>query len=70
MQNCQNQGLRELKVFKINSLFIINQIQAGNMFGEVEFFSNKQREFTTKTIDVTNLTYLEKEDFLETIKNF
>lgn len=64
--------LKVFKSFKNNLLkfykFLLKQ--EGDIFGEIGFFSDRTRNSTMRSINVTNLAYIEKKEFMDLIKGF
>ncbi|KAL4485761.1 hypothetical protein ABPG72_012301 [Tetrahymena utriculariae] len=52
------------------TLHFINSYKKGEMFGQLEFFSQTKRKSTLKTKCVTSVAYLNQSDFLETLDKF
>ncbi|EAR96926.2 cyclic nucleotide-binding domain protein (macronuclear) [Tetrahymena thermophila SB210] len=45
-------------------------LKEGQIFGEIEFFSGQTRENCARAVNVTDLVYVEYDDFIETVKLF
>ncbi|KAL4510097.1 hypothetical protein ABPG72_010290 [Tetrahymena utriculariae] len=45
-------------------------LKEGQIFGEIEFFSGQTRENCARAINVTDLVYVEYDDFIEIVKQF
>ncbi|EDK32040.2 cyclic nucleotide-binding domain protein (macronuclear) [Tetrahymena thermophila SB210] len=52
------------------TLHFINSYKKGDMFGQLEFFSQTKRKSTLKTKCVTSVAYLNYTDFIETLDKF
>ncbi|KAL4466103.1 hypothetical protein ABPG74_004340 [Tetrahymena malaccensis] len=52
------------------TLHFINSFKKGEMFGQLEFFSQTKRKSTLKTKCVTSVAYLNYSDFIETLDKF
>ncbi|KAL4480440.1 hypothetical protein ABPG74_020956 [Tetrahymena malaccensis] len=50
---------------KSKSIQIKKIKKKGEMMGEIEFFSNNQYEQSARSMSVTNIAYIDKEDFLQ-----
>ncbi|KAL4490931.1 hypothetical protein ABPG72_008667 [Tetrahymena utriculariae] len=57
------------EVIKTQTKTVLQSIQKGYMFGEIEFFTGQQRQFSLRASTVCQLAYLNKQDFLDAIKN-
>ncbi|KAL4497609.1 hypothetical protein ABPG73_020706 [Tetrahymena malaccensis] len=45
-------------------------LKEGQIFGEIEFFSGQSRENCARAVNVTDLVYVEYDDFIEIVKQF
>ncbi|EWS75104.1 cyclic nucleotide-binding domain protein (macronuclear) [Tetrahymena thermophila SB210] len=58
----------QAEVIKTQTKTVLQSIQKGMMFGEIEFFTGQQRQFSLRASTVCQLAYLNKQEFLDTIK--
>ncbi|KAL4483601.1 hypothetical protein ABPG72_006667 [Tetrahymena utriculariae] len=47
----------------------VSVLKKGDMFGQIEFFSQKSSNFTVKTLNVVTIAYIEYQDFINVLKN-
>ncbi|EAR91049.2 cyclic nucleotide-binding domain protein (macronuclear) [Tetrahymena thermophila SB210] len=47
----------------------VSILKKGDMFGQIEFFSQKSSQFTVKTLNVVTIAYIEYQDFTNALKN-
>ncbi|KAL4451099.1 hypothetical protein ABPG74_021421 [Tetrahymena malaccensis] len=59
----------QAEVIKSQTKTVLQSIYKGMMFGEIEFFTGQQRQFSLRASTVCQLAYLNKQDFLDAIKN-
>ncbi len=48
----------------------IKILKKGDILGDISFFSDRTAELTAKSLNVINLVYLSKEDFLRVISKY
>ncbi|KAL4462115.1 hypothetical protein ABPG74_000960 [Tetrahymena malaccensis] len=47
----------------------LSVLKKGDMFGQIEFFSQKSSQYAVKTLNVVTIAYIEYQDFINALKN-